>query len=64
MGIRKPRCKAKEAGECFDCPHPECVAGYSEIRSQESYRAEKEGRKRKKPEQKAKKGEKNGNIKD
>lgn len=46
MGIRKPRCKAKEVGECFGCPHPECVAGYREIRSQESYRAEKEGRKK------------------
>lgn len=50
--MEKPRCTAKDLEECFNCPFPDCIAGYREIKVQDACRVEKEGRK--KPNWKAK----------
>lgn len=49
--MKKPRCTAKDIEECFNCPFPDCIAGYREIKIQDACRVEKEGKK--KPEWKA-----------
>ena len=41
----KPKCTAVDLNDCFNCPHPDCIAGYREMKLQDAYRVEKEGKK-------------------
>ena len=44
--ITKQKCTAVDLQECFNCPFPDCIAGYREIKVQDACRVKKEGRKK------------------